>query len=150
MSDHSPLREIYWLMKGIGKTYYEATWRMQYECMRLRLNESQRHSLQQVGMDVMTHPVKNYIINRVYQPIKNAWNWEQQMRHYSDMFRTEMDEWFPDGREFGEMTVSAALNEFMQQWKSKKDPNDDSKLLYNAPDQVLLAQDTFVFFFRFH
>merc|ERR1711879_440428 len=48
------------------------------------------------------------------------------------------------------MTVSAALNEFMQQWKSKKDPNDDSKLLYNAPDQVILAQDTFVFFFRFH
>merc|ERR1719433_806652 len=38
LNDNSDAREMYWLEKQTGKTYYEAVWNLEYNCMNLRLS----------------------------------------------------------------------------------------------------------------
>jgi len=149
MSDNSPLREIYWLMKGNGFTYLQGTWSMEYECMLNRLNPSQRQAFYTVSRTVLTTPAKQLLTNRAYDPIKNALSWDNPIRHFGDNFKTEMDDFYPEGRDFGEMTAHEVIKEFIEHWKSKK-KEDNMTPIYSAAEQIHLGQDTFVYFFRYH
>jgi len=43
VTDSSKIREQYWLEKGIGKTYYEGEWNLEYECLKKMNTDTYYH-----------------------------------------------------------------------------------------------------------
>lgn len=149
MSDNSALREIYWLLKANGFTFLQGTWSMEYECMLSRLNPSQRQAFYTASRSAHSTPANALLTSRNYNPIKNALSWENPVRYFSDFFKEEMDEFYPEGRDFGTMTAHEVIKLFIEHWKSKKKEGTENPK-YTAGEQIRMAQDTFVYFFRNH
>merc|ERR1719219_638977 len=90
----------------------------------------------QSALDALSVP-----IDKRYEPIQNAWSWENPIREFSDEFRQEMNEWL--GTELDRkksLSIRKATKEFIHFYKDKN--------LYGLKQSIELAQNTFMFFLR--
>jgi len=144
LSDMSPYRELSWLLTDKGRTFYEYDWNLEYECLMLRMGPAVRKTFYKYSKDVGNQSAKDALSvapDQRYNPVQNAWSWENRIRMFSKHFMDEMNEWIAiDIDRKKEMNIRTASKNFIDFYKSKD--------LYNLKESIEMAQNTFVFFLR--
>jgi len=144
LSDMSPYRELSWLLKGKGRTFYEYDWNLEYECLMARMGPEMRTTFYEYSKRVGDESAEDALSvepNRRYDPVQNAWSWENPIRPFSVHFKDEMNEWIAiDLNKKKKMNIRTATRDFINFYKSKD--------LYDLKQSIELAQNTFVFFLR--
>lgn len=148
LSDLSPSRELYWLEKQTGRTYFEDVWNLEYECLIARMDEKTRKSFYERSRVSYQATAMLALSDATFGPIKNAWSWEHPVSDFSPQFKLEIQQWlrrkgYPeDTARLSSMNLVVALANFIPQWRENP--------AYSQLQQVKLAQNTFMFFFRHH
>jgi len=148
LSDLSPSRELYWLEKQTGRTYFEDVWNLEYECLIARMDAKTRKSFYERSRVSYQATAMLALSDATFGPIKNAWSWEHPVSDFSAQFKLEIQTWlrkkgYPeDTAGLASMNLVVALGDFIPQWRENP--------AYSQLQQVKLAQNTFMFFFRHH
>lgn len=149
--DSSPVRELYWLRSFSGRTYYGAQWDLEYECIMSRMNVHQRQWYYHYTRASFNENALSALRDQTFDPLPNAWSYQSPLFEFSDIFKEILQKWFTtpnadDPRSIWsrleEMTVKNALVEFLKLWRGQGK--------YTPQQQVTIARDTFVYFFRRH
>jgi len=145
LSDQSQIREIYWLEKGRGKTYYQRVWNLEYECLKERYGTGLNDFLLKSAMADLA-PAHIALRDQNFEPIPLP-----QARHefdvlfFSKRFIRELQEWNATKTEqqIANMNIRQALNDFIPRWKRPGNGLSESM-------KASLAKNTFIYFFRNH
>ena len=79
-----------------GRTFYEYDWNLEYECLMLRMGPNVRGVFYKYSKDVGNRSAKDALSvapDQRYNPVQNAWSWENRIRMFSQHFMDEMNEW---------------------------------------------------------
>jgi len=149
--DTSPVRELYWLRSGLGRTYFGSQWDLEYECIMSRMNVHQRRWYYHYARSAFNDNALTAIRDQTFDPLPNAWSYQSPLFEFSDVFKEIIQKWFttPNADDprtiwsrLEEMTVKNALVDFMTLWRGTR--------TFTPQQQVTIARDTFVYFFRKH
>merc|ERR1719499_91302 len=143
--DHSNIRQEYWLKRGVGKTYYEDVWNLEYiflltdktgrtgfhvEERNLEISKA-AHSVspQMTLIDMSFEPVfvlgERHRFSRLFIDIFTSWKYEQRVA----ISRME--------------TTQEVIDAFVPTWRMAT----DGKI---SKERQKFAMDVFIFFFRYH
>jgi len=149
MNDQSPYRELSWLWKGSGRTYLEFEWNMEYECIRDRMNLAQRLKFYEHSKRIGETDVQLTMLTiGNFNPIPNAWSWENRYREISPLFIDEMNNFIQSITQGDHAKLMASMKgkstkqvvrEFITFWKDKH---------YSLKEGLDIIQSTFMFFYR--
>jgi len=148
LSDLSPIRELYWLEHQTGRTYFEDFWNMEYECLCARMDTNSRKAYYDRARVSYMATALLALGDGTFGPIKNAWSWEHPISVFAPFFIKEITIWFQkngypgNNAQLSSMNLVVALEDFIPQWRKN--------LAYTQQQQIKLAQNTFMFFFRHH
>jgi len=146
-TDYSLNRELFWLVRAEGGTYFELEWGLEYECF-LDLDYEVRMQMLEISAQAQNLPATMAFLPelQVYSPIEG----KNRDEHDHDSFRfdhrfiehLEIYKISKDQGAFETMTIRQVLKEFIPLWL-----HDER---YTPLDVQLLAQNTFMYFFRNH
>merc|ERR1719300_840171 len=135
--DHSYNRELFWLENRLGKTYYEAVWNLDYECLRIQGPDMYR------AIRDKSAKADQILYGAMFPdgPI-SAWDAENGYR-FDPLFVQLLGQYLANkGLESVKtMTLRSILDEFVPLLKKDE---------YGTQLRRTLAQNTFVYFFRNH
>lgn len=161
--DSSNIRELYWLTKKEGMTYFQQEWNLQYDCI-LSLNAMDMSSMELNAMEFPASlAIMNMSLNAMelpaslalsrnefptfvgYQPVPQAPS-KQSVFHFDvrfigtlELYRSEHSPEY-----FQTKTIRNVLAEFIPRWTVG--PGQ----LFTQADITMMARNTFVYFFRNH
>jgi len=145
LSDQSQNREMYWLEKGRGKTYYQGVWNVEYECLKEKYGTRLSDFLLKSAMADLA-PAHIALSDKNLEPIPlpNAKH-QYDVLFFSKRFIRELQEWnaTKTQHQIMNMNIRQALNDFMPRWKRPESELSESM-------KVALAKNTFTYFFRNH
>jgi len=147
--DDSSNRELYWLQKGEGKTYFEQEWQLEYECL-FDLPYQQMLSLSHVSEQAVNLPATMSLNHfptlqetfQTYRPVptlqeNKTFVFNQRFIGFLELYRSEKREGY-----FQTMTIWQVLQEFIPRWNLAPDVTHEEK--------IMMARNTFVYFFKNH
>jgi len=142
LQDISSIRESYWLESREGKTYFQKVWNMEYECFLNRMNHGSRVEFQVHSATAASMPAASAFEDKTFEPVKKIQTMTDSLFHFADIFHEELDNWLASKEEDerNEMTIREALDAFIPMWKGQEK--------YTQNQYQILAQNTFVYFFR--
>lgn len=140
--DSSLIRELYWLESGTGKTYFEAVWTLEYDCIIGRYG-SNRHLFHQVSLKCRDKLAILALSTRTFDPIRRAFpGMNSPIQRFSTSFGLELQRWVQSksDEQISTMTIRDAIEDFIPRWKNSG--------RYDKMEEQTLAQNTFMFFFK--
>jgi len=137
LADQSNIRELYWLTKGVGQTYYEDQWNMEYDYFNCIEPEKQA-AFSQMSRKADKRPASQAFADNNFNPITAA----GEIFEFCYLFQLELENWrkTQDEAVINTWTIRKALDIFLPFWVSR----------YNETMGQILAQNTFLYFFRHH
>merc|ERR1719471_1349524 len=146
LNDNSDARELYWLEKQEGLTYYEAIWGLQYNCLSLRLSPQMRVQFSIDSSQAFHEPAFAPLTDLTWRPIRKAApsDLSQPYFNWSEEFKSIIQQWINTETEenLSSFSIGEALDYFIPFWSQEY---GEDLAMYHE-----LAQNTFVFFFRKH
>jgi len=142
LQDMSSIRELYWLEKSEGKTYFQAVWNLEYECILSRMDHEQKAAFEAHARDKMHSSIAaGALRDTSFDSIKRPQTMTDPLFHFADIFQEELSRWLQTKSEFEKktLTIREALDDFIPMWKTEK---------YTENQHQILAQNTFMYFFR--
>jgi len=149
--DYSSNRELYWLKKGTGLTYFEGEWDLQYECI-LDVEPAEQMKMLRISREAQNFPASMAFAHNEwpnfpgFQPILSIHYADQSQRIFKFdqrfigqmmIYRAEKEE------DWGTMTIRDVLQEFIPRW-------EEASELYSYRQKTVLAENTFMYFFQNH
>jgi len=149
--DYSSNRELYWLKKGTGLTYFEGEWDLEYECI-LDVEPPEREEMLRISREAQTFPATMALFRNEFptfpgfQPIlgidygnqnQRIFTFDQRFIGQMMIYRAEKEE------DWSTMTIKDVLQEFIPRW-------EDASELYSYREMTKLAENTFMYFFQNH
>jgi len=135
--DHSTNREMYWLEKGKGLTYYEGVWNLEYECL-IKLGEERYSEFRQISAQA-----DKMLISQMF-PHDSFGEFGDPTFHFDNLFKRWVFDYM--GRieqgNITNMTIREVLDEFLPLWRNANN--------YGEQTVRQLARNTFVYFFKNH
>jgi len=147
--DCSNNRELYWLVQGTGRTYFEGAWDVEYSCLLSEYSGSPSLTeFLQMSMDAQLLPARTAIFQNEfpywpgYQPLPGL--------QHPDMFKfdqrfigsLELYKETKSPEDLERMTIRDVLKEFMPTFLNNPE--------YSVHHITYLSQNTFIYFFRNH
>jgi len=146
LNDNSDARELYWLEKQEGLTYYEAVWGLQYNCLALRLSPQMRVQFSIDASQAFHEPAFAPLTDLTWRPVRKAAPSDPSQPYFqwSEEFKSVIQQWIDSETDenLGSFSIGEALDYFIPFWSQEY---GDDLAMYHE-----LAQNTFVFFFRKH
>lgn len=135
--DHSSNREMYWLEKGKGLTYYEGVWNLEYECLT-KLGEERYREFRLISAQA-----DKFLMSQMF-PHNSFGEFENTNHHFDNLFKRSVFDYIAriDQRNISNMTIREVLNEFIPLWRNGNN--------YGESTLRQLARNTFVYFFNNH
>jgi len=142
LHDHSVARELYWLQKHTGKTYYQDVWNLEYTCLSC-LDDETLTRLREVSKTAHDAPADIAFRDTTFEPILPKEEGNEDFEFFGQ-FIQELLKYTAskDSELLRSMTIGNVLDEFIPQWQSSDK--------YGKAMQQALAQNTFMYFFRAH
>lgn len=146
--DYSSNRELYWLWKGEGETYFEQEWELEYDCVSI-LSLPDQLAYRAMAAAAQDFPAtlalrRDEFPNfEGYQPMEYT---EDEAFMFDPKFIASL-ELYREGKgpmAFQDMTIRQVLREFMGTWRVQPVG------IYTLPEITMLARNTFMYFFRNH
>lgn len=137
LSDQSNIRELYWLTKGVGRTYYEDQWNMEYDYFSC-VEPEEKAAFSQMSRKADSRPASVAFTDYNFHPITAA----GEIFEFCYIFKLELNNWrkTQDEAVINTWTIRQVLDSFLPFWVPR----------YNETMGQILAQNTFLYFFRHH
>lgn len=151
--DFSNIRELYWLWKGEGRTYFEQEWNLEYDCLTT-LPDEERVEFLQLSAGALDFPAMIALNQNEfphftgYSPVPQPTNEDSEPTTFTfnqkfvgslELYRMTK----PEGA-FQTMTIRDVLQEFIPTWTVGSDG------VFTQEEITMMARNTFVYFFRNH
>jgi len=147
-NDYSSVRELYWLWKGQGKTYFEQEWGLEYDCVST-LPLPEQLAYKQMAAAAQDLPAILALGQNEFPNFRGYKEIEFDLE-YSFPFDTrfigalELYRQQKGPAAFEHMTIREVLREFMGTWTVEPEG------MFTRPDITMLARNTFMYFFQNH
>jgi len=140
LTDHSSIREQFWMEKNTGLTYYES-WGLEYNCL-LAISQQALLEYHQFSASVYNLPAEPAFNNMNFDPMYNPSDLseDKEIYYFTEEFIKEIEAYVTSlGERKQSIKIRQALDEFLARIRALQ---VDPETLW------ILSQNTFIFFFR--